>query len=99
MTGQGSRRPNDTGVYKRDQTEKLQELIGYTSNTDLDTILDNVIFITDASSRCLYSLAIFTHRGYTLGVLCKTKTYSSIVARQQTGERARVCTQTVDRNP
>ena len=60
MTGQGSRRPNDTGVYKRDQTEKLQELIGYTSNTDLDTILDNVIFITDASSRCLYSLAIFT---------------------------------------
>jgi len=60
MTGQGSRRPNTTGVYKRDQTEKLQELIGYISNTDLDTILDNVIFITDVRSRCLYSLAIFT---------------------------------------
>jgi len=56
MTGQGSHRPNDTGVYKRDQTEKLQELIGYISNTDLDTILDNVIFITDVRSRCLYSL-------------------------------------------
>ena len=60
MTGQGSHRPNDMGVYKRDQAEKLQELIGYISNTDLDTILDNVIFITDARSRCLYSLAIFT---------------------------------------
>ncbi len=59
MPGQGSRRPNDTGVYNRDQTEKLQELIGYISNTDLDTILDNVIFITDLRSRCLYSLAIF----------------------------------------
>jgi hypothetical protein len=39
--------------------KKLQELIGYISNTDLDTILDNVIFITDLRSRCLYSLAIF----------------------------------------
>ena len=51
MTGQSSRRPKDTGVYKRDQTEKLQEFIGYVLNTDLDTILDNVIFITDVGSR------------------------------------------------
>jgi hypothetical protein len=59
MAGQGSYRPNNTGVYWI-RRKKHQELIGYTSNTNLDTILDDVIFITDARSRCFYNLAIFT---------------------------------------